>query len=185
MKKGLEETVFGRRIKKLKTISDIFKFLDITQFNEIKNDEYLKEISLKVLRVFYELTILWLQFELPELLLEEVMSKSRHANAKKIFTRLRSISTERIKRKINETGLMEIVSEICEILDSLDSLHRAEEIFKLDEKFFMVSPEEIINRISIKIEEEKFLLDELSSQLNKIIPGKKSGLRTGESKTTH
>ncbi len=185
MKRSLKETVFEKRIKKLKTISDIFKFLDINQFSEIQNDEYFKDISIKTLGVFYELSILWLQFELPELLLEELISKNPHADGHKIYKKVRSISTEKIKRKISETGLMEIASEIYGILDSLNSLHRAEEIFKLEENFFMVSPEEMIKRISVKIEKEKFLLNELSFLLNKIITGKKSKFWTGENTTVH
>lgn len=168
MEQSLRETVFNERLKKLKTISDIFKFLDINQFKEVLSDEYFKDVSLKTFRVFYELSILWLQFELPEILLNEFVSKNQHADRSKFYKRLRSISTEKIKKKITETGLIEIASEIYGILDSINSVDRADEIFKLDEHFFSVTPEEIMNRISIKIEEERFLLNELSDVLKKI-----------------
>lgn len=173
MEQNLKDTVLVRRIKKLKTISDIFKFLDINRFNEILEDKYFKEVIIKTFRVFYELSILWLQLELPEMLFTEVMSRERKKNTsidkKKIFKKLRSFSSEKIRKKISEMGFMDIATEIYAILDSLNSAEKAEEIFKLDEHFFKTSPDEIIERINLKIEEEKFLFNELSDLLKKYL----------------
>lgn len=185
MEQSLRESVFDKRIKKLRTISDIFKFLDMNKFREVLNNEYFKDVSFKTFRVFYELSILWLQFELPEILLKEFISKNRHGGEAKIYEKVRSISAEKIKKKINETGLMEIASEIYGILDSINSLERADEIFKLDEHFLNVSPEEMINRISVKIEEERFLLNELSDVLKKIVSEKNLSLKGLDNITRH
>lgn len=185
MEQSLRESVFDKRIKKLRTISDIFKFLNINKFREVMNNEYFKDVSFKTFRVFYELSILWLQFELPEILLQEFVSKNQRADEAKIYEKVRAISTEKIKKKINETGLMEIASEIYGILDSINGLERADEIFKLDEQFFNVSLEEMTNRISVKIEEERFLLNELSDVLKKIVSEKNLYLKGLDNITRH
>jgi hypothetical protein len=185
MEQDLKESVFDQRIKKLRTISDIFKFLDINKYSEVLNDDYFKDVSFKTFRVFYELSILWLQFELPELLLQDFITKNQRVNKFKIYKKIRSISTEKIKKKINETGLMEIASEIYAILDSINIADRADEIFKLDENFFRVSPEEMINRISVKIEEERFLLNELSEVLKRIVTTQNFKTNNQLNKTEH
>ncbi len=80
---------------------------------------------------------------------------------------------------------MEIASEIYGILDSINGLERADEIFKLDEHFFNVSQEDIIYRISVKIEEEKFLLNELSDILKKIVSEKTLSFNEHDNITRH
>lgn len=169
MEQRLKDSLFDKRIKKLRTISNIFKFLDINKLSTVLNNDYFKDVSLKTFKVFYELSILWLQFELPEILLHEFIPKNQHTDRAKIYKKVRSISVEKIKKKINETGIMEIASEIYSILDSINSIERADEIFKLDEHFFNVSLDEIIHRIGVKIEEERFLLNELSDVLKQIV----------------
>lgn len=185
MEQRLIELVFDKRIKKLRTISDIFRFLDNNKFTEVLNNEYFKEVTFKTFRVFYELSILWLQFELPVILLREFSSKNQLADETNIYEKVRSISVEKIKEKINETGLMEIASEIYGILDYINGLERADEIFNLDEHFFNVSQEDIIYRISVKIEEEKFLLNELSDILKKFVSEKTLSFNELDNITRH
>jgi len=176
MEQNLIEFIFDKRLKKLRTISDILKFLDINQFHEILNDDYFRDVALKSFRVFYELSIMWLQFELPGILVDEIIKnekiKSKNIKESKLYAKIKSISTERIRKKIDETGIMKIAAEIYNIMDLINSVDRADEIFKLDERFFMIPPNEIINRLSVKIEEEKFLLNELLDVLKKKIDSK-------------
>ncbi len=99
MEQRLIELVFDKRIKKLKTISDIFRFLDNNKFTEVLNNEYFKEVSFKTFRVFYELSILWLQFELPVILLQEFSLKNQLADDSNIYEKVRSISLKKLKKR--------------------------------------------------------------------------------------